>query len=263
MSSDPFASTDSSAEETATDRSTAHVGLVCAHALELRTFLNRLDRRRRYADGGAKFTGGFFEESIRVAVVEAGAGFAAHRRATETLIAEHRPAWVISTGFSSSLAEDVHAGDLSLATSIRDTHGQRLEVTCPIPESRHATLRPHLVTDSHPRTVADKRQLAIDHDAGAVDTASLAVAQTCAETNTRFLSIRAVIDDVSEDMPPAAIEVLLEPQGEGRRNPVSSWISGFRQSPDVKPWISRAATASGRLDRFLTGVIRQLGEPDV
>jgi adenosylhomocysteine nucleosidase len=255
--------TDSGSEdEPQTDRATAHVGLVCTHAMELKTLIGRLDRRRRYADGGLRFTGGFFDESIRVAVVEAGTGFAAHRRATTILIAEHKPTWVISAGFSSSLTEDVRAGDLSLATSICDTHGQQLTVECPIPESKHGTLKTHLVTDRHPQTTAEKRQLAKAHDAGAVDTTSLAVAQICAEFDARFMSIRAILDDAPEEVPSAVISGLFEPAGTTRGNPVSSWISGFRQSPEMKTWTARTTTVSGRLDRFLAGVIRQLGKSD-
>jgi len=193
--------------------------------------------------------------------VEAGTGFAAHRRATSILINEHKPTWVISSGFSSSLSQDVCAGDLSLAIAIGDTHGQQRNVDCPIPESKHGTLRTHLVTDRHPQTAAEKRQLAEAHDAGAVDTTSLAVAQACAESDTRFMSIRAILDNAQEEVPSAVIATLFEPAGSKRENPVSSWITVFRQSPEMKAWTARATTASGRLDQFLTGVIRQLGEP--
>lgn len=258
MSSDSFASTDDSSTESTTDRSTAHIGLICTHALELKSLIGRLDRRRRYIENKIQFSGGFLEQSIRVAVVEAGAGFAAHRQATSTLIAEHKPGWVISTGFSSSLSDDVTAGDLCLANAIHDTHGQKMEVSCPIPESKHTTVRTHLVADAHPRSASEKRRLAEQSGADAVDTNSLAVAQVCAETSTKFLSIRAIIDDVREELPAAGIEFLFEPIPAGRGNPLSRWVGGLRQPAEIKACQSRAATASGRLDQFLTGVIRQL-----
>lgn len=260
MSSDSrVTSTSPSTEEPQVDRATAHVGLVCSSPVELKPLIERLDRRRRYSDGAIVFTGGFLDETIRVAVAEAGAGFANHRQAALTLTAEHRPAWVISAGFSSSLSEDVRAGDLCLATSLRDTHGQQLAVSCPIPESPHATLRTHLVTDRHPRSAAEKQQLAADYDAGAVDTTSLAVAQVCQDSTAGFLSIRAVIDGVAEELPGDAVDILFEPSS-GQRNPIRRWASGLRQSPDVKASRTRAVTASQRLDRFLIGVIRQLSQ---
>ena len=261
MSSDNVSSDDSSiVEEPTTDRCTAHLGLVCTHALELQPLISRLDRRRQYSDGGMRFTGGFLGASIRVAVVEAGAGFAAHRKATEVLFNQHTPAWIVSAGFSSSLADDVRAGDLSLASEICDTHGQLLNLNCPIPESKHAPLRKHLVTDGHPATPDQKRRLANETSASAVDTTSLALAQICKASETPCLSIRAIIDDLNEEVPKSVVETLFEPISAPVRNPVSRWVSGLRQPEELKRWISRAETVAGRLDRFLYGVIRQLGE---
>ncbi len=262
MASNTSTNTDSSVHrDLTTDRSTAHIGLVCTHALELKSLHGQLDRHRRYSDGGMRFTGGFLGPSIRVAIVEAGTGFASHRKATELLVKEHTPAWILSTGFSSSLADDVRAGDLCLASEIRDTHGQQLELSCPIPESKHATLRRHLCSDHHPVVSDEKRQLAGEYSVSAADTASLAVAQVCEAAGTRCLSIRAIIDGPDEDLPRPIVEALFEPtSSELARNPVSRWLRGLRQPQEVKGWMSRAETVAGRLEHFLSGVIRQLGE---
>lgn len=262
MASDlPTNAESSRRQEPGTDRSTAHVGLVCTHAPELKSLTDRLDRRRRYSDGGCRFIGGFLGPTIRVAVVEAGAGFASHRKAAEILVTEHSPAWIISSGFSSSLSDEVRAGDLCLATEIRDTHGQQLRLNCPIPKSTHAILKPHLVTDHHPATSSEKRQLASRYSASAADTVSLAVAQVCEAYGTPCLSIRGVIDDLNEDLPGSVVDALFEPKAsELARNPVSRWVNTLRQPGTVKAWMSRAETVTTRLDRFLSGVIRQIGE---
>jgi adenosylhomocysteine nucleosidase len=249
-----------SSEDVTSDRATAHVGLVCTHARELKPLLQKLDRRRRYADGSMRFTGGFLGESLRVAVVEAGTGFAAHRRATEVLVSEHSPSWVVTAGFSSSLSEEVRPGDLCLATSICDTHGQQLEIKCPIPESKYVTRRSHVVADRHPRTVGDKRHLAEQSSAAAVDTNSLAVAQICELTGRPFLSIRAVIDGFDEDLPGVAVARLFEPEQQSRSAKAVRWIENWRQPPEEKEWAARATIAARRLSRFLDGVICQLGE---
>ncbi|MCH2210447.1 MAG: hypothetical protein MK110_04040 [Fuerstiella sp.] len=261
MSSDSSIETDSSTgEEKTPDRSTAHVGLVCTHGRELTSLLSRLDRRRCYSQEQMRFTGGFFDTDIRVAIVEAGAGFAAHRKATEVLVKEHAPAWVVSTGFSSSLAKDVRAGDLSLADTIRDTHRQCLKLNCPIPESKHATIRTHLVTDSHPATSEQKQQWSAETAASAVDTTSLAVAQICQASHIPCLSIRAIIDDLQEEMPESVLNALFEPDSPSAGNPISRWVSNLRQSKEEKQWFARAESAAQHLDRFLSGVIRQLGD---
>lgn len=247
-------------EEVSSDRATAHVGVVCTHAMELKPLLQKLDRRRRYADGSLRFTGGFLGEALRVAVVESGAGFAAHRNATEILIREHSPSWIVSAGFSSSLSKEVLAGDLCLATSLCDTHGQKLDIKCPIPESKHVTRRPHVVADRHPRTVKDKRELAESCSAAAVDTNSLAVAQICESTGRSFLSIRAVIDGFEEDLPEAVVARLFEPEPTSRSAKAVQWMESWRQPAELKEWTAQATVAGQRLSRFLDGVIRQLGE---
>ena len=121
------------AEETAPDRSSADIGIVCTHKGEVKPFLKRLDRLRSYAEKKMTVRGGFLGESTRIALVEADEGFASHRAATELLIAEHRPAWILSVGFSSSLSEDVQPGDIIIANEISDTHVNSLPVKCSIP----------------------------------------------------------------------------------------------------------------------------------
>lgn len=173
---------DSDTPPTPVDRRSADIGLVCTHRAEVRPLLKMLDRVRSYTDGGMVFRGGFLDESIRIAIVEAGPGFANHRLATEVLLEEHHPVWVLSVGFSSGLSDVVSAGDVCLANRISDTHGNSLTLNCPIPESRRIFVRPHLVADTHPMTSAEKRRLAETFDADAVDTTSAAVAQVCSET---------------------------------------------------------------------------------
>lgn len=250
----------SAGEESTTDRSTAHVGVVCTHALEVQPFISRLDRRRRYSDDGLRFSGGFLGTSVRVAVVESGSGFAAHRKATETLVSEHHPSWIITAGFSSSLVDDVRAGDLSLAAAICDTHGQQLNLNCPIPESKRVTLRTHVVSDRHPATLDEKRRLSRATSAAAVDTTSLAVAQVCETSGIPCLSIRAIVDDLNENVPPAVVEALFEPLPASRKNPLGRWISDVWQPKEFRGWIARTRTVTEHLDRFLSGVIRQIGD---
>ena len=242
------------------DRSRAHAGIICTQLMELRPLIARLDRRRRYTDQHMRFIGGFLNESIRVAVVEAGAGFAAHRRATRILIREHCPAWVISAGLSSSLAEDVRPGDLSLATSIRDTHGQQLDVRCPVPESARVLQRPHLVADRHPVTRQQKAELAAQWSAAVADTSSLAVGQVCQETRTRFLSIRGILDGLVEDMPRTVAMSFFEQAGTGSDHVLSDWWMRMRRTPEEREWMKRAQTVARHLERYLTGVLRQIGK---
>ncbi len=137
----------SSTEESTADRASADIGIVCTHKGEIRPFLKRLDRQRSYSERGITIRGGFFDESTRVAIAAAGIGFAAHREATELLISEHHPSWVLSVGFSSSLSDDVQPGDLCIADEISDTHVNTLPVKCTIPARRRILVGRMIVAD--------------------------------------------------------------------------------------------------------------------
>lgn len=242
------------------DRAVADIAIVCSHSLELRPFVRRLDRKRKYVDQGIVFRGGFLDEVIRVAVVEAGIGFAAHRRATEILVAEHKPVWIISAGFSSALSDEIGAGDLTMAREICDTHGNTVPVKCSIPESRRVRIHRHVVADRHPYAVADKLQLAADSAAEAVDTTSLSVAQYCSESKTRFLSIRAVVDRMGDEIPESCRAMLFAPVPELKSTLVSGLFRRLKRDPDQTFWNQRAQEAASHLDRFLIGVVLRLGE---
>ena len=127
---EPSSKKKASAEEPVSDRSSADIGIVCTHKGEVKTFLKRVDRQRSYTDKKITVRGGFLGEATRIAVAEAGEGFATHRAAAELLVAEHRPSWILSLGFSSSLSEDVKPGDIVIANEIADTHVNSLPVKC-------------------------------------------------------------------------------------------------------------------------------------
>lgn len=243
------------------DKSSAHVGIVCTHAGEVRPLLKRLDRVRKYTDHGCVFRGGFLNETIRVAVVEARMGFARHRHATTILIREHHPAWVLSVGFSTALQDGLQAGDLTLANEICDTHGQCLPVRCRIAPARRIHIGRHVVSDHHPRTSEDKSRLAADSGAIAADTTSLAVAQVCQEADgIRFLSIRAVVDEFQEQMPEQAAPLMFEPTSRAFGAAFATLLKGFSRASEMHHWRQRSIAAADHLDRFTAGIILQIGE---
>lgn len=253
------------AEEPSFDRRSADIGIVCTHNAEIKPLLKVLDRARKYVDNNTVFRGGFLDEVIRIAIVEAGSGFAAHRAATETLIKEHNPAWVLTLGFSSALTADVQAGDICLANEICDTHGNSLPVKCTIPESKRIFIRKHVVADKHPRTVAEKRQLAESSQAVACDTTSLAVLQACNHLShknraIRFLSIRSILDSLNEEVSAKGIDTMFEPPIGKKPNLVAGLIGRFRKDPELGPWTVRANEQAIGLNKFALGIIRQLAE---
>ncbi len=251
------------AEEPSFDRRSADIGIVCAHNAEIKPLLKVLDRPRKYVDNNTVFRGGFLDEVIRIAIVEAGAGFAAHRAVTDTLIKEHAPSWVLSLGFSSALTADLKAGDICLANEICDTHGNKLPMKCAVPESKRIFVRRHVVADHHPRTTEEKRQLAETSHAVACDTTSLAVAQACVHLSTeknpiRFLSIRSILDSHDETVSDKGIDTMFEPTAGKKPSALSGFVGRFRTDPELGSWNVRANEQAIGLNKFALGIIRQL-----
>lgn len=252
-------------EESNIDRRSADIGIICTHGDEIKPLLQLLDRQRKYVDQGATFRGGFLDETIRVAVAEAGVGFAQHRAVTQTLVDEHHPAWILSVGFGSALTDELNTGDVCLANEICDTHGNSLSVKCPIPETRRILVRKHVVADGHPKATADKRALAESTGAAVVDTTSLAVAQVCADLpeetpRTRFLSMRVIVDTAHEAVPDVAAEALFTPSGQQNATVIQKLTKRLNKDPELVLWETRATDAAVNMNRFLASVIRQLAE---
>lgn len=252
-------------DEPTIDRRSADVGIVCTHHAEIKPLVKMLDRVRKYVDDGVVFRGGFVDEVMRIAIVEAGCGFAQHRSVTETLINEHNPSWILSIGFSSALTSDLQAGDVCLANEICDQHGNAIPIKCNVPESKRIFVRKHIVADHHPRTPAEKQSLNASSAAHACDTTSLAVAQVCNEAATderpiRFLSIRGIIDACEETVTDEGIEYLFEPTKLNKPGLVSGLKQKLKRNPKLTPWQQRAQEISPNLNRFALGIIRQIAD---
>lgn len=252
-------------EEPTIDRRSADIGIVCTHNAEVKAFVKQLDRVKKYVEGSSVFRGGFINEIVRIAIVEAGPGFALHRRVTETLIEEHNPPWILSVGFSSALTAELQSGDVCLADEICDTHGNSLPVKCRIPESKRIFVRKHVVADKHPGTLDSKSKLNSSTHAVACDTTSLAVAQACNERSTderpiRFLSIRGIIDAYSEPVTDEGLAFCFEPAVSERPKLVSGLMNKLKPNPSLKPWQDRATDVSLNLNRFLLSTVKQIAD---
>jgi len=248
-------------EQPSVDLAHADIGFVAALPMEMAPFLERCDRVRKYVGGDFTFRGGRYD-GVRIAVVECGMGFPLARRATQALIDAHTPDWVISAGFSGALRPEMKVGDIVAANSIVDAHGQELKVDMKMPADpeRGLYVGRILTSDHLVRTVEEKRQLAAAHDALAVDLESLAVAQICRDTRTKFLAIRVISDDLSADLPPEILSVV----GSTGTMRMGAALGALWKRPssvsDLWKLRETAHTAAERLATFLDGVVIQLAE---
>lgn len=241
------------------DLAHADIGIVCALPMELAPFLSRCEKVRNYSGGAFTFRGGRYDK-IRIVVAEAGVGFERARRATQALREAHTPKWILACGFCGALRDGVALGDVVVANSIVDVHGQ--EITVDLKLSSDPARKLHvgrlLTADHMVREVAEKRSLGERFQAAAVDMETLAVAQVCRDTQTRFMAVRTVSDDLSADLPPEVLSVT----GSTGNVRIGATLGALWNRPsslkDMWRLREQAQLAADRLADFLDGVVVQL-----
>lgn len=242
-----------------TDLAHADVGFVCALHLEVAPFLARCEKLRKYTGGRFTFRGGRYGD-IRIVSAESGMGFSRARSATQALIEAHTPLWVLSVGFAGALREEMKVGEIVMADSIVDTHGHEMKIDLHVAsDPQHGLHVGRVVTaDAMIRKVDEKRELGSTLDAVAVDMESLAVAQVCRETSTKFLCVRVISDDMSADLPAEILSVV----GSTGSMRIGAALGSIWKRPgsvmDMWKLRENANAAADRLAKFLDGVIPQL-----
>ena len=243
----------------ASDKSHADIGIVCALPIEMGAFLDRCARVHKYKGDEFVFRGGRYD-GIRIALVEAGMGFVRARRATQALIDGHSPDWILSCGFSGALLPEMKVGSIVMATAILDQHGQRfaIDLSAESNPEQNLFVGSLLTVDAMVKTVEEKRRLARDFGAMAVDMESLAVAQIARENHRKFMAIRVISDDLSADLPPEIMSIV-GPTGAVRAGAAIGALinrpGSFKELWHLRGQASAAATS---LATFLDGVVHQL-----
>ena len=200
----------------------------------------------------------------RVVVAVSGVGTSAATQTTEDLIAIHRPAWVVAAGFAAALQEDVRRGHFVMPQSVIDRAGRVLSVGFQLAAQSSEQMKSlHcgqlLSVDELIDSIAEKRQLAEQHDAVACDMETAAVAVCCQRCQTRFLSVRIVTDGFDECLPEGLVTLNRQKSLSGKLGAAAGAI--WNRPGTVKDlWKLKqdALQASDRLGRFLSGVITQL-----
>ena len=245
---------------TAPDNSHADIGIVTALPIELAAFMDRCERVNKYK--GAEdfvFRGGRYD-GIRIAIVEAGIGFLRARKATRALIDGHSPEWLLSCGFSGAVLPRMKTGHIVMANEITDQHGNdlSLHLNAAADEANGLYVGRILTADAMVRTVEEKRQLAEQHGAIAVDMESLAVAQIAHDAKRRFMAIRVISDDMSVDLPPEVNSIIGDTGAVRLGAAVGSIINRPGSFKEMMHLRSNAQAAARSLATFLDGVVHQL-----
>lgn len=170
-----------------------------------------------------------------VLVLETGVGQANVAAALDWLLATYRPRRMLFAGFAGALTDELHVGDVVLADEVLDLHGGRWKTTWAEQPADHtarlALQRGRLLTTDHLiGTVAEKRQLAAQHDTVAVEMESAHFAARCTQAGIPFGCVRAISDEVATSLSPALLSLL---SGGG----VSLWrlLAALARQPGLLP----------------------------
>ncbi len=237
----------------------AHVGIVHATAMEVAPFLDRCERVRKYSGGKLVFRGGLLGD-IRIALAQSGMGPKLAKLATQTLVDGHSPAWIISAGFSGALDPGMRVGDIVVGNSVVDAAGAELAIDLKMQADPAKGLHVGrlLMVDRIVQTVAEKKSLAEQHAAIAVDMESMAVAQICHNLKIKFLAVRVISDDMSADLPSEVASVV----GSSGTVRLGAAVGALFKRPgsakDLWRLREQAVDAAARLAAFLEGVVEQL-----
>jgi adenosylhomocysteine nucleosidase len=181
------------------------VGIVFALPIQAGAMEDRLDGVLTTQAGGLKFRQGGLR-GRHIVLVQADAGFAAAAKATELLLAGHKPQWVISAGFASGLQPVVARGDFLLASEVSNELRETLAIPLHVPADE-AGRKPRVHTgkllsvDRPVRQPAEKQTLGQTQGAVAADRESFAVAEVCKREKAKFLAVRIITDAVGDELP--------------------------------------------------------------
>ena len=194
-------------------------------------------------------------------VTVAGVGKEKAFSATEGLLQRKpRPSLVLSLGFSGSLSDDLHTGDLVLARKVfLAESGSFLEVSAEhyrlaeeainengLPYVRRNSLTvPNIV-----RTRAEKDNLARTYNVHTVNMEDYWVGSAAAQAGVPFLSVRAVLDMACQELPPYVEELVWNKERRQGLGVVLGSLARPARIPKLLSLAKQAQTAQKSLGAF-------------
>ncbi len=226
--------------------------LIVAVAQELRWTARALGLRRRRAVARGRVFEARGAEGVEFVAHAVGPGGGAAR-----VVADEEPRLVVSCGFCGALDPRLEPGDLVLATSVRDEGGDWLGASAALLSAARRALSPLpvyegavLCTTAVAATPAEKRALAAPGTL-AVDMETHPVARAAAQARIPWLSVRAVVDSLTEGLP----GFVREPRQGYAVPALRHALSARRGALEV----ARLAAHAWRAGRSLEEAIRRLG----
>lgn len=152
----------------------------------------------------------------RVVSIVSGPGRQRAAKATEALIAGHRPRWIVSAGLAGGLVAELRHADVVYADRVCLVDGTAVDL--PVDErlalwlgERKIARGAVLTVDRVVRRAEDKRQLGLRTTALVVDMETAAVVEVCRRRGVPARAFRAVVDTVDDELPPDVERLLEQP----------------------------------------------------
>ncbi len=172
------------------------IGLVAAFSWEVRRLLHR--------QSGVRKNGRVFSFSVGdrpVHLIVAGMGTENSYREARQLLERFRVRGLVTLGFAGALADSLILGDIVVADRVLDQRtGEQFDSDCelwPIETAHRGGL---LSATEFIASVAEKRRLAGEWSAVAVDMESAGVARAAAESGVAFSVIKAITDTAAQSI---------------------------------------------------------------
>jgi adenosylhomocysteine nucleosidase len=247
----------------ADDSAPCHTGVVFALGIEAGGLEDLLDGVITIrGEGIVARRGGL--SGRRVILAFSGPGRQNAAKATDALLAGHRPRWVFSAGFAGGLDPRLRHADILVADRLVDITGNQLPVDLP-PEAVTVATAPgvhvgRLLTADHViRLPEQKHALGHEYNALAVDMETFAVAEVCRRSNVPFLAVRVIHDAVDDHLPRDIERLLAQKSGAAQLGAALGAIVNRPSSvKDLLNLKQRALVASDRLAKFLAALVERL-----
>lgn len=200
----------------------------------------------------------------RVVIAEGGSGSEQAVTATEDIIQMHQPRWVIAAGFATALSAAFEHEHLLMADPVMDQAGNQLELgTCwdevAIEREQELHLGSLLSLEQVVHTPRERRRLAREHGALALDIESIGVARACRDQQVPCMVVRVITETLDEELPAEVTTLIQQNTTAGKLGAFTgAMFRRFSSVKDIWQLKDRAYRASDRLGRYLASVIRQL-----
>jgi nucleoside phosphorylase len=238
--------------------------IACELELEARPIIRLIERRRLTTASGFRLFQGTLS-GRQVALVRGCAGTKL-AQAVEAVIYVHRPRWLLSAGCAAGLAEPIRSGDLVAAEEIRSGGGTSVRAdVAPFHTvfQRHAVHVGRLVSLPRlPRSRVARSELGKNLEVLAADIHSSSLALLGAAHGCKFLSLRVVTCDTTQDTPPES-QVVYHPSKSFRMGGMlGAFLGGSGRVSKIMRARGQAKSFAERLAKLVAQVVHSCGSDE-